>query len=100
MKEQLELILEFIRGAWRFRHQALLVAFGIAIPGWLYVMTLPNVWQCEARVYVDTDALLKPLLTGLAVDTNTSNRANLMSTLMLSEGRLRKLVAETGLQQR
>jgi capsular polysaccharide biosynthesis protein len=52
----------------------LITAWMIAVVGWVWVYLLENRYQAQARVYVDTQSLLRPLMSGLAVQPNTSSR--------------------------
>lgn len=81
----------YIRAAWRYRWYAMLLAWVIAIAGWLVVYKLPDQYQASARVYVDTDSILRPLLRGLAVQTNVSQRLSLISRTILSRPNLEKV---------
>ena len=55
--------------AWRRKWYALAAAWGVCIIGWLVVDRIPYQYEVSARLHVDTDAVLVPLLRGLAVDT-------------------------------
>ena len=61
-------ILNDIRGSWRFRWYALAISWALAIAGWIYVFFVPDVYEASARVYVDTQSALRPLLRGLAIE--------------------------------
>jgi protein tyrosine kinase modulator len=100
MHEILPQIVTQVRGAWRFRWHAVALAWGVALLGWLVVLALPDSFEARARVYVDTDSVLKPLLTGLAVDTNVMSEVNMVSTVLLSRPNLEKVVRETDLNLR
>src|SRR5258708_32034413 len=68
MKQQLDRIIEEIRGAWRFRWIALSAAAAVALIGWTIVFALPDRYAADARVFVDTRTALKPALQGLTTD--------------------------------
>lgn len=59
------------------------------------VARLPDQYQASARVFVDTDSMLRPLLRGLAVQTNVSNRVRLMTQTLLSRPNLEKVARMT-----
>jgi polysaccharide chain length determinant protein (PEP-CTERM system associated) len=61
---------------------------------------MPNLYESQARVYVDADAVLTPLLRGLAADTNALNQVDLMQRTLLSAPNLDKLIRMTDLEQR
>ena len=87
-------------GMWRFRWAALALAWIVAVGGWIWALQLPNEWEAEARVYVDTDSLLAPLMDGLAVQQDAYDKISLMSRTLLSRPHLQAVALETGLQVR
>ncbi|MFN7725231.1 MAG: XrtA system polysaccharide chain length determinant [Rubrivivax sp.] len=92
MQELLQQIVGTVRGMWRFRWYGLLVAWIVAILGTVVVWKIPNQYEASARVYVDTDSILKPLMSGLAVQPNVEQQINMLSRTLLSRPNLEKLV--------
>jgi len=93
-------IIDEIRGAWRYRWHALAICWGLCVVGWLGVFTLPNIYQASARVYVDTQSLLGPLLEGLAVKPNVDSELAVVRQALLSRPRLEEVARETDLDVR
>ncbi len=85
MNEQFELILNYVRAVWRLRWLALVTATLLCGVGWFAVLTLPNEYEVKAKIYVDTDTMLRPLLQGIAVgdDLNVSNARLIRRTLLV-----------------
>ena len=54
-------------------------------------------YQSSARVYVDTQSLLRPLLRGLTVETNPDNQIRLMVRTLLSRPNLERISRMTDL---
>lgn len=100
MQELLAQVLIQARNAWRFRWYAVGCAWAVAIAGWIYALSQPDIYEARARVFVDTDSVLKPLLSGLAVDTNVQNRVAMMSQVLMSRPNLEKVARETDLYLR
>ena len=100
MKETLGHLLMQIRGAWRYRWHALAAAWVIAIVGWAVAVALPNQYAAKARLYVDTDSVLKPLLSGLAVNTDEKGRVAMMARVIMGRPNLERVARETGLANR
>jgi len=92
----LEIIMQ-LRAAWRYRWLAMSATWLIAIVGWAVVITMPNTYESSARVYVDTDSILRPLLRGIAVQTDVGQRLRLMTRTLLSRPNLEKVARETDL---
>jgi polysaccharide chain length determinant protein (PEP-CTERM system associated) len=90
-------ILDEIRGAWRYRWLALAVGWGICLLGWLSVFMMPNVYEASARVYLDSQSMLGPLLEGLAVRANVDSELAVVRQALLSRPRLEAVARETDL---
>lgn len=98
MKEALSDITLQLRSIWRYRWYMMLVVWVVTIIGWTVVIILPNQYESRAQVFVDTDSLLRPLLKGLAVQTDDVNqRIRLMSKTLLSRPNLVKIARDTDL---
>ncbi len=97
MREQIDQLWSYLREAWRFRWYALGVAWVVAVAGWAVALQMPNQYQASARIHVDTESMLEPLLRGLVVESNTQRRVDLMSRTLLSRPNLEKVARETDL---
>ncbi|MBL3591816.1 MAG: chain length-determining protein, partial [gamma proteobacterium endosymbiont of Lamellibrachia anaximandri] len=95
MKDLINIIKNQIRSAWRYRWYAMIAAWLIAIVGWAAVFVMPDKYESNARVFVDTETVLRPLLKGLAVETNLAQRLQLMTRTLLSRKNLEKVMRET-----
>ena len=84
-------------GCWRFRWHACAAAWIVALGGSVLVMMLPDVHRASARVYVDTQSTLRPLLQGLAVNNDVLTDVNMMVRAVLSRPNLERLARETDL---
>ena len=85
---------------WRYRRHAVIFAWSIALLGWLAVLLMPNQYEARAKVYVDTETLLRPLLKGLAAETDVLTEVNVMARALLSQPQLEKAARETDLYLR
>jgi polysaccharide chain length determinant protein (PEP-CTERM system associated) len=84
--------------AWRHRWIAVALAWVICIGGWVEVAAMPNVYEASARLYVDADNVLTPLLKGLALDNSLNNEIDVLQRTLLSRPNLEKLVSKTDLE--
>ena len=91
MKELIDKALFYIKGVWMKRRYIIIIAWIICPIGWLYVMQMPDQYRASAKVYVDTDSLLKPLLRGLTVETFKDQQLNLMVKTLLSRPNVEKI---------
>lgn len=91
MQEALAQIVSYVLGVWRHRWVALMVAWVIALAGWAYVWRLPEYYVATARVHVDTNSVLGPMLRGLAISPDTNQRISLLSRTLLSRPNMEQL---------
>lgn len=92
MQELVHQILTIARGMWRFRWAGLIATWVVAIVGVIVVWKIPDQFEASARVYVDTDSILKPLMSGLAVQPNVDQQIAMLSRTLISRPNLEKLV--------
>jgi polysaccharide chain length determinant protein (PEP-CTERM system associated) len=91
MQEIITQVLIILRGAWRYRWYGVATAWVLALAGWVAVHFIPDKYESRTQVYVDTDSLLKPLLSGLAVNQDVMGQVTMMQTVMLSRPNLEKV---------
>jgi len=65
--------------------------------GWVAVTMIPNRYEASARLYVDADAVLTPLLRGLAVENQVSGQVDMLQRTLLSRPNLERLISNTDL---
>ncbi|MCP3868090.1 MAG: chain length-determining protein [Gammaproteobacteria bacterium] len=97
MHEIFSQILTYVRGTWRYRWWILSIAWIVSAAGWVFVASLPDQYKASARVYVDTDSILKPLLGRTLVSAGESRRLALMAKALFSRPNLEKLMRMTDL---
>jgi polysaccharide chain length determinant protein (PEP-CTERM system associated) len=91
MEEQLAQLLAHIKGIWKYRWMAMATAWLVAIVGGATVHLIPDKYQASARVYVDTQSILKPLLSGMTTVPNVEEQVAIMSRTLLSRPNLERL---------
>ncbi len=98
MNEQLTLIYGYLHGMWCYRWSALVIAWIVALLGWPLVFTLPDQFSVKTVVYVDTSSVLRPLLKGLAVETDTRDELRIMTRMLLSRENLLSVARESDME--
>ena len=90
-------VLDDIRSSWRFRMWALIVVTVVCVLGWSAVLTIPNIYEANARVYLNSQSALRPLLQGLAVTPDVESDLALVRQALLSRPQLEKVARATEL---
>lgn len=92
MDEIIRQVMGFARGMWRFRWYGLIASWVVAIIGVAVVFRIPDAYEASARIYVDTDSVLKPLMSGMAIQPNVEQQLNMLTRTLLSRPNIEKLV--------
>lgn len=82
---------------WRRRWLVLGAAWAVCAIGWPAVFMLPDRYEAQARLYIDTDTLLGPLLRNLAVENDVQQQVQIMQRTLLSRPNLQKVAVATDL---
>ena len=90
-------LLDQLRGVWRFRWIALIVAWVVALGAWLFVFLLPNTYQASAKVFVDSGTTLSQATKGISLSDNVNDQIDRMTASLLGTPQLRKVANETNL---
>jgi polysaccharide chain length determinant protein (PEP-CTERM system associated) len=81
-----------LRSFWLHRWLGLGVAWLVAILGAATVYIIPDQYEANAKVYVDTQSILKPLMRDLAVQPNVDQQITMMSRTLLSRPNIEKVI--------
>ena len=92
MEELIAQIFSIARGMWRFRWVGLVVAWLVGVVGAALAFNVPDRYQASARIYVDTQSILKPLMSGLTVQPNIDQQVAMLSRTLISRPNIEKLV--------
>lgn len=91
------LVSQYLRAAWRRRWSGVIVAWLACGAGWAGVYSIPNSYESGARLFVDADAILTPLLRGIAADSAPTTQLEILQRTLLSRPNLEKLISKTDL---
>ncbi|MDB5793045.1 MAG: chain length-determining protein, partial [Massilia sp.] len=97
MAEITALILNFLKAIGKYRWHAVAIAWLVALVGWAVVLKLPNQYETSARVYVDTQSILKPLLAGMTTLPNVDQQVMFMRQTLISRPNVERVMRDTDL---
>ena len=92
MQEIIEQLQAYLKGIWNKRWYAMFIAWMICLIGWASVYQMPDQYETRAKIYIDTQSLLRPLLRGLTVQTNINQQIQLMVRTLLSRPNVEKII--------
>lgn len=92
MEELIGQLFTVARGMWRHRWLGLLVAWVVTVVGSVVVLSVPDKYEASARIFVDTQSILKPLMSGLAVQPNVEQQVVMLSRTLISRPNVEKLI--------
>lgn len=92
MDEIIRQLMSHLRGAWQRRWIGLAAAWIVGVAGAVGVLRMPDKYEANARIYVDTQSVLKPLMSGLAVQPNVDQQIVILSRTLISRPNVEKLI--------
>lgn len=92
MEDVLRQAQHVLRGMWLHRWFGVAVAWVVGIAAAVAIFATPDQYLASARIYVDTDSVLKPLLSGLIVQANTEQQVAILSRTLISRPNVEKLI--------
>ncbi|MES3020520.1 MAG: XrtA system polysaccharide chain length determinant [Pseudomonadota bacterium] len=92
MEELISQLLSSLKGIWKYRWYAAAVTWCVALGGWAKVYSMPDDYQSTARVFVDTQSILKPLLSGMTSVPNVEQQVSIMSRTLLSRPNVERVM--------
>lgn len=81
-----------LRAMWRQRWLGLAAAWLVSIIGVVVVMRVPDKYEASARIFVDTQSILQPLMAGLAIQPNIEQQVTMLSRTLISRPNVERLV--------
>src|SRR5665647_2559945 len=85
-------LLPYLKGIWKYRWHGAVIIWVVAMAGWLTVYKLPDNYMSSARIYVDTESVLKPLLAGMAQPPNVEQQVTIMSRTLISRPNVERVI--------
>src|SRR5215469_5705593 len=85
----------YLSGAWNYRWIGMAVAWVVCLVGWGALAAVPNQFEAVAKIYVDTDTMMAPLLKGLTVSTDPQQQVSVMLNTLLTRPNLEQVVRLT-----
>lgn len=75
---------ELLRALWRSRWLAVGVAWACSVVLGLGVFTMKDKYEASARIYIDTQSVLKPLMAGLAFQPDIEQQLRMLARTLIS----------------
>lgn len=97
LEQTIQMVLDFIRGIWIKKRYVMICSWLLCPIGFFYVTTLPDVYESDAQVFVDTRSVLQPILSGLAFGTNPEQEIQMMAKTLLSRANVETIARESDL---
>lgn len=92
MEEILRQALVILRATWQHRRLGMLVAWVVGAIAAGVILRIPDKYEASARIFVDTQSILKPLMSGLAVQPNVEQQVMMLSRTLISRPNVEKLI--------
>lgn len=92
MDELIAQLLVYIKGTWKYRWVSITIAWLVSIIGWVVVHQLPDDFEASARIHVDTQNILRPLMASMTVSPNPEQQIAIMSRTLISRPNVERVI--------
>jgi len=82
----------YLSGAWHYRWTGVVVTWIVCLVGWGTMVFVPNQFEAVAKIYIDTDTMMGPLLRGLTVNTDPDQQVSVMLNTLLTRPNMEQVV--------
>ena len=93
MTGPLQIIQELLREVWRGRWLAVSVAWGLSLVLGVGIFLMKDRFEATARIYIDTQTVLKPLMADLAFQPDIQQQITMLARTLLSRPNIELLRA-------
>jgi polysaccharide chain length determinant protein (PEP-CTERM system associated) len=100
MSPALSQLRDTLPALWKYRWAGLVTMMVSGIAGAIAIMQLPAKYEATARVYVDTQSILKPLMAGLAVQPNLDQQVQMMARTLVSRPNIERVLSMSDMDLR
>lgn len=81
-----------LRGMWKRRWLGIVVAWIVGAASVAAVLAIPDKYEASARIFVDTQSILRPLMAGLVTQPNVDQQVMMLSRTLISRPNIEKLI--------
>ncbi|MCB1940813.1 MAG: chain length-determining protein [Candidatus Accumulibacter sp.] len=92
MDELLRQATTVLRGMWKRRWLGIVVAWVVGLASVAAVLAIPDKYEASARIYVDTQSILRPLMSGLVTQPNIDQQVMMLSRTLITRPNVEKLI--------
>jgi polysaccharide chain length determinant protein (PEP-CTERM system associated) len=92
MNEILQRVTSELRSIWKYRWIGAAVAWGVAVLGGVALLFVHDRYEASAKIYVDTQTVLKPLMTGLAFQPDIDQQVRMLAKTLISRPTVEQLM--------
>ena len=89
-------LLSYLPGIWQHRWAGFWTTLTIGVLALIVVLLLPTRYEANARVQLDTQSILKPLMEGLAVQPNVDQQVQMMARTLISRPNVERVAELVG----
>ncbi|MEZ5597657.1 MAG: hypothetical protein R3E84_14925 [Pseudomonadales bacterium] len=100
MRDLYQLLLDTLRQMWRFRRAGMTAMWTIGLLGGLLVLSLPNVYESQAKFYIDASSRLRVVVSKLGMSPNVSSPVFLVRQALLGRPQIEAVIHTVGLDDK
>jgi len=97
MDEVVRQLAAALRGMWRRRWLGIAVAWVVAAAAAVVLSRIPDRFEASSRIFVDTESVLRPLMSGLTVQPDVNQQIAMLARTLITVPNLERLIRDADL---
>lgn len=81
-----------VKGAFKYKRLAIALACLLSLAGWVGVYLMSDIYMSKARVHMDSESVLRPLMKNMAVQYDINTMVRVMQQLMFTRPNLEQII--------
>ena len=98
MNETISAVRAILSGLWTYRWPGYIATTLLGLTAAIVIALIPARYESSARIFVDTQTILKPLLTGITVEPNIEQQLSMMARTLISRPNVERAARESGIE--
>jgi polysaccharide chain length determinant protein (PEP-CTERM system associated) len=99
MRQELSEVYFYLKGTLKYKRLAIIVALFVCAGAWVFVFFMPDKFESNAKVHIDSTTVIRPLMRGMVIDPDVSALIRIIQQLMFTRPNLEKIVELSRLNQ-
>lgn len=98
MQQELTEVYFYLKGTLKYKRVAIMLGLLLCVSGWSFVFMMPDKFESQAKVHIDSSTIIRPLMRGMVIDPDVSALIRIIQQLMFTRPNIEKVIELSSLK--